>query len=332
MPLQRTASRPGFTVIELMVVILILVVLASLVLSTLGKVNVFVDEVRTTSEIQQLAQACEQFKLRFGRYPPSRIMLVENPNNAPVNNPLYQYSRSYLTSLFSGMNPDLFADVNGGGINTPGLEWHDWNGNGTVDGPFVLEGHQCLVYFLGGPRLVGWSTNRQNPTLPVTPGATRDGPYYEFDAGRVPMNGQGMPQGFLDHYGTPYAYFLARDASTNNYFNDCPQLINQMANQAQGGVGNIPYQPYFQSISGAAPNFVIRYHRPDKFQIVSAGRDRVFGLGGHYLPSQPQNSPFASGPPLGLSPTDPRYDLNGDSIVDDWDNITNFTGGRLVAE
>ena len=27
---------------------------------------------------------------------------------------------------------------------------YDFNGNGTLDAPYILHGHECLVFFLGG--------------------------------------------------------------------------------------------------------------------------------------------------------------------------------------
>ncbi|MCS6977775.1 MAG: prepilin-type N-terminal cleavage/methylation domain-containing protein, partial [Gemmatales bacterium] len=64
-------ARPAFTLLELMVVIAIVVLLAGMLLSAVTKVLIYADEVRTVSEIGQLSQALEAFRLEFGLYPPS---------------------------------------------------------------------------------------------------------------------------------------------------------------------------------------------------------------------------------------------------------------------
>jgi hypothetical protein len=75
---------------------------------------------------------------------------------------------------------------------------------------------------------------------------------------------------YLDIYGTPYAYFLARHGNQNNYFKDCPALCGQT------------FLPYIQS-QKTTPALAVSYYRPNSFQIISAGRDRTFGTGGLYV-------------------------------------------------
>lgn len=304
--------RPAFTLLELMVVILIVVLLAGLLLSAVTKVLIYTDEVRTVSEIGQLSQALEAFRLEFGLYPPSAIILIEN-GAYDRSRQDHAYSASYLERMFPGI--DLTAG-------------HDWNGNGQVDPlPYQLEGHEALVLFLGGPPYAnlnrapgGWHTDKTNPTRPPTPTASRIGPFYEFNVGKlVTWNAaKHLWGGYADPYGTPYAYFLARDTSFNNYYNDCSSLV-----------GN-HFVPYFTSATGTGPSLVIKYHRPDKFQLISAGRDRLFGIGGHYDPSNPQMSQWN---PAALPFADvgrPGNSSSPDRVQDDYDNITNFTEGKLV--
>jgi prepilin-type N-terminal cleavage/methylation domain-containing protein len=303
--------RPAFTLLELMVVILIVVLLAGLLLSAVTKVLIYTDEVRTVSEIGQLSQALEAFRLEFGLYPPSSIILIENGAYDRAI-PAQAYSASYLERMFPGI--DLTAG-------------HDWNGNGISDPPYALEGHEALVLFLGGPPYAslnrapgGWHTDKTAPTRPPTPTATRLGPFYEFNVGKlVAWNpAKHLWGGYADPYGTPYAYFLARDTSFNNYTNDCSSLVGSH------------FVPYFTSASGTAPNLIIKYHRPDKFQLISAGRDRLFGIGGHYDPSNPQNSQWN---PAAGSLADrgrPGNPSSPDRVQDDYDNITNFTEGKMV--
>jgi prepilin-type N-terminal cleavage/methylation domain-containing protein len=288
----RTASRSGFTLIELLVVIAILGVLMSLTTAAVFKVIETMDRTRIISEVSQLSSACESFRLKYGRYPPSFIKLSETGNYPNATNPgadggLDNYSVQYLQALFPGIDLTI---------------GHDWNGNGRVDKPnanplvsgdLVLQGDECLVYFLGGiPQIdpatgavamTGFCTDATRPTLP-TPGKNRNGPFYEFKANRVrigvPGRGNVMAV-YLDHYGAPYAYFLARHGNQNNY--RCVALGPGIKNDCFSLVGDA-FVPYCQSKNAAG---AITFHRPDKFQIISAGKDRTFGGGGQYDPNAP---------------------------------------------
>lgn len=318
--------RKGFTLLEVLVVISIIALLAGLITAAANRALVRMDEVRVRYEISQLETALAQFKLTFGRYPPSRIVLSESGNYDPDNPHQYseqflqalQYSKQYLQDLFPGI------DLKGKGyIGKDGREHdgHDWDGDGETAPPDVfydLQGQECLVFFLGGIPFTGigpsgFSTDKTKPTLRPTvktrptlrptDSKSRLGPFFEFDTSRLKLvrrPNDPVSQRFyvyLDRYGSPYAYFLARDAATNNYLNDCPDLVGPH------------FQPYVTAISVFPPNaVVIKYHRPKSFQIVSAGKDKIFGSGGLYVPN----------------------DDNPQLSVDDYDNITNFSEGLLV--
>jgi general secretion pathway protein G len=274
--------------VELLVVIAIIGILASLTMVVITKIMDTGDRTKLLTEISQLAQACETFKLRYGRYPPSRIVLIEQPTTSAngfyhPGNLDHVYSVKYLQDIFTGIHvaKGLPSTDYWGIWNPPHA--HDWNGDGelTPGVAVALEGDQCLVYFLGGiPQvdpstgavgLSGFCTDKTNPTRP-TPGRTRDGPFYEFQGGRVkmlpPPRNNGFPV-YLDRYGTPYAYFLARSGNQNNYCKDCPSLCGPT------------FVPYIQS-QQTAP-LAVTYYRPQAFQIISAGRDRMFGTGGLYV-------------------------------------------------
>src|SRR5262249_30898938 len=87
--------------------------------------------------------------------------------------------------------------------NSNGSYWYDFNGNGVMDGPYILQGHECLVFFLGGIPLsdnpanptsfgmTGFGKARSNPFSNslnngngmYTP--NRQPPLFEFNAGRL---------------------------------------------------------------------------------------------------------------------------------------------------
>jgi hypothetical protein len=127
-----------------------------------------------------------------------------------------------------------------------------------------LEGDQCLVFFLGGPNNRGWSTKATDP-LADTEDQFR---FYDFspkglkEPSRLKdVHGNGYPS-YLDQWGTPYAYFSSNTKGQDRwipglYADDC--LLLQL-------------KPY-------------RAANPDSWQIISAGRDRKFGLEGANWPS-----------------------------------------------
>ncbi|HMP02034.1 MAG TPA: hypothetical protein PKC45_05995, partial [Gemmatales bacterium] len=200
---------------------------------------------------------------------------------------------------------------------------------------YILEGEEILVYMLGGMRYGvldptdpnsvstrsaprGFSTNKVTPCAmpPVNGPSQRLGPFFEFAEDRIVYSSYNPARGlpaynavaggslsatgvgyfpvYNDRFGTPFAFFAARGGTQNNYIGtDCLALV---------GPG---FVPYFQSQSAAATVF----HKSDTFQIVSAGRDRLFGSGGRF------------------DPTNPGQFLTNSA---DYDNVSNVSNGTIV--
>jgi hypothetical protein len=190
-----------------------------------------------SSEINAMAQALAQFNTTYGGYPPSRILLVENGNYAP-----YIGSPAAITSLYTpsaanaGWSPASgTGDITVGQLATRSLQamrkfwpkvqfsatgtppnilngggnyWYDFNGNGVMDNGYILQGHECLVFFLGGIPLpsplnyatvdpgsvefgmTGFGTDPTNPFTNSVVGnpmynANRQSPLYQFNPGRL---------------------------------------------------------------------------------------------------------------------------------------------------
>lgn len=297
----RSRRRPGFTLIELLVVVAIIVLLMSLLMAAIMNVLTRMDDMKVNNDIDQMEQALAAFKQRYGRYPPSWIVLRED-GNYNMGNQLEAESVLTLRSMFKG-------------IQIPGN--HDWNGDGqiTTGTPWTLEGDECLVFFLGGVPI--WDTNTNPWTLlgvngfcadMATPAPLAGSPKYQsripsyleiFKTPRLKMNGrpnQTFPV-YVDIFeGRPYLYFAAGNAVVNNYFRHCPT-----ANNAFNGTG-ITYDPYWEV---AVPGGV-RCYCLTTFQIVAAGRDGLYGKGGQVVKGQVG---FLAQP--------------------DRDNITNFSNGKL---
>lgn len=335
---RSVQKRNGFTLIEILVVIAILVLLMALTLGVMSKVFAYLDETKVVTEVNRLAESCNLFKSTFGRYPPGKILLAEQ--GAVYNNiinglvavpvgytmPQFQalatYSLEYLSSIFPGINL-------AGGL-------HDWNGNGTPgeNGYAILEGEQCLVFFLGGMRFgtntaIGFNTDKTNPTA-QTNGA-RLGPFYEFDAGRL-NNNFGQFPAYNDPFGTPYAYFAPKTPGMNNYANryvpNIAGLLGPNDCETITTTGTVYFVPYFQgTVPTTTPNnwataTSFKFCKPDTFQIVSAGKDKQFGTGGQYNQADPEQSLFL---PMSVLPA-----VTPDMLQANYDNITNVTNGRVV--
>ena len=262
----------GFTMVELLAVILILSILIALLLPAL---NLSVNTARNAAvgaEIDQLAQALASFKAQYGDYPPSRIYLAENGDYTVVTSnaslsiagasqditlgQLAQRSVSALRKFF----PRVVLNTSGGPVFTgpPYTRWYDFNGNGVVDGPYVLQGHQCLVFFLGGIPFqtasgYGMTGFGKDPTNPFTNNLNtstnysnnRQAPFFEFASSRLvldptnPYTVLAFPQipGYLDSLGNTlgsgqinfYAYFSAYgnggyDPNDVNFVGPAPYL------------------------------------------------------------------------------------------------------------
>jgi prepilin-type N-terminal cleavage/methylation domain-containing protein len=201
---RRMDCRRGVTMIELLVVIAIILIIMAILFPLIFRTMEAVREARTALEIKQLDQACETFKMTFGRYPPGRIMLCETmegyrqaiiehrcqtwyQERQPDRDALAWLamdSMEYLKSIFPGI------DLNAG---------HDWNGDGVIDDrQYFLQGDDCLTFFLGGMRYglgavdphgsnrtggLGFNTDKTNPTKRTT--SERLGPFFEFDSSRI---------------------------------------------------------------------------------------------------------------------------------------------------
>ena len=278
----------AFTLVELLVVIAILAVLMSLVTAGVLKYMQYIPQTQTVNDIRQLAVAIESFKTKYLVYPPSSIYLSNNVGDYAANG--QQASLAYLSAIWPRLNW-------GAGI--------DWSGQGNPAGglpvPVVLQGDQCLVFFLNGPggaNGTGWSTN---PTNPTQVGGPRVGPFFEFPLNRVfPRTGQpaAFPS-FFDAYtniatqkGQPYAFFCS-GRSAGGY----SPLVVGLSSDCQ----TLGLMPYVQ------PNG--RFYNPNQFQIISAGKNLLFGPGGAWPPGAP---PAA-------------YNIGGAGV----DDLSNFWGDAL---
>jgi type II secretory pathway pseudopilin PulG len=262
---------------ELMVVILILATLVSLISSVAVKGMDNLTETQTRKEISEMEVALRAFMSDYGltEPPPSYLVLNEI---TPLN----------TTAQGQGGSSARFDDGQSGafleklfGKNLGKQGFVDWNGDGQPNGPWLLKGNQCLVFYLGGiPNLLdvkirgaspapqGFAANNMNPGLAVTQSPKRKGPYFNFVTTRLyyPVQ-QVFPSwdGFtyLDPWmtksgplyltlgGSPYAFFSFAG------------IRNQYAHTNDYGA-----YPYMTGVG--------QYTNLTTYQIISAGKDGIF--------------------------------------------------------
>jgi prepilin-type N-terminal cleavage/methylation domain-containing protein len=285
----RKAVRAGFTLVEIVVVLAILLILVGLttaaVLKFLRTGKVTKNRVTISQLEAGLANAKTYFKLREEF--PSRLVLCQtygeyvSPQN--VNKLHYAFSLAFLQRMF----PRLWR--------TPAAQAipQNWDNNGMQGGPIVLDGDQCLVFFLGGipsapgqtPACLGFSSIGTNPADTSSP--TRIGPFYDFPSDKLVRIHQNLFGSlffsYLDVYGTsdgngkrlsgqPYLYF-----SSYGQRNGYAKFLNVYSTPSPDCyyIDSVKYPdgvwPYQESLGN--------YLNPSTFQIISAGEDGDFAVG-----------------------------------------------------
>lgn len=226
-----------------------------------------------TVEIHQLRAAITQFSVQYGMEPPSGITLHEHFEGWKDD----PRSRRIVTRLW------------------PQYDFHqaiDVNRDSDSDDSIVLTGAECLVFFLGGviDRDTGMPQGfSKNPHTPFEmDDARRDGPFFEF--GRMPsgdthgqdilqsartvdVDNDKMPE-FLPPFQnvtTPYLYLSGYDGQGYRPGDRCVFREGDERNLRS------EYLKYYDD------DRTLRYpYNLDSYQLICAGPDDMYGVGGHY--------------------------------------------------
>ncbi|WP_417375135.1 prepilin-type N-terminal cleavage/methylation domain-containing protein [Gimesia maris] len=291
-------SRRAFTLIELMIAIVIILILIGLLVPAIGAVRLRAQQAKVRSEISNLEASIALFKSEFGMDPPSGIILYES-GSATWD----QRSKGLIRQLWPQFDFTANKDI---------------NGDGDVTDTILLNAGECLTFFLGGV----WEKNAngnyitfgfsKNPAKPfLNPGHTaadpgydsdysatnsgRQGPFFEFDNSRfVDTDGDNAPE-YLDSFPsqqTPYIYLSSYEG--RGY---------RTGDITGTGLADV----YRQGDPTVTPPTTDPPYKPKSFQIISPGADYQLGTGGNYTSGK---------------------NLPGNRSVEA-DNITNFVSGSL---
>lgn len=226
-------------------------------------------------EITQFEQALKTFKAKYGAYPPSMITLSEN-------------GQDWL--------PGDAANIRRLWPQFDFEHQRDWNQDGDTDDVHILNGAECLVFFLGGLRgkngkLTGISSH---PLLPFAhSGQHRNGPLFEFDAERLTDVDDDSFYEYVDGLNrnrippAPFVYVVRQSGGHFSREGLAVYADNDSRNLRQ------PYE--------------LRAHSLE-YQIISPGDDGEYGVGGEYDAG--------------------HTEFIGDRQAEA-DNLTNFASGRL---
>ena len=339
--LPRVRNRIGFTLIELLIVISIIAILAGLLLPVIGTVRRRGQVTATVLEIQSLKNAIEQYKNKFGDYPP-------DGSNSVV------FER-HIRTAFPRIAPEEIKD-----FMTLIREDH-------MLSTTILDPAEALVFFLGGfsddPRYP--FTGKGGPLTLVVPGqlpvADRNPGLFDFDPTRLSTfesddladtafltgtlnSGRVVTALASDDEATfntndeqdifpvylpkgmdvPFVYFDSRTYMSRSiyayYVNNVPQAVPpaQYPHWHHHGTPNIkgtarPYRSDQPRQITQGDQHSYKWINTDTFQIIAAGIDNDFG-------------DFDSNNAIGIN----RHYPSGDDYSDgDKSNITSFSRGTL---
>ena len=322
-------AREGFTLVEMLVVIVIIGILTGLILGAVVRARSAASIAVVKGEIAQMDTALQNYQNEFTELPPDfghadaveRHLRKAFPRYAPNGDRL---GNRATDGRPNGTFYERFAN-----------DVYDAYG-GTID-PMLFDPASALVFWLGGlPEAVPGAGAQwipagfhADPTFPFRQGLPRTKALFDFDAARIaaveshysdPNDSTSAPVlRFLRYYPrgveAPYAYFKSHRASGTWQYQDevSPGRWFQHAYQhaivgAPLGNNCVPYRD---------PQNPPAWRNHDTCQIVSAGLDGQFG---NLLPDN------------GASPNY-RFSITaGNFTQGDYDNITNFSERTLEDE
>ncbi|SMP76796.1 prepilin-type N-terminal cleavage/methylation domain-containing protein [Neorhodopirellula lusitana] len=363
-PPQR--QRPGFTLVELMVVIAIIGVLAAALVPAINGVISRAKVASIKLETGSIASAIDQYNLKYGDFPPDF-------SDKSVIDRHYRKLFSRMTTEESGL---LDAIVGTGASFNPtiidraeSLVWCLGGYSEDIQRPFTGPGGP-LQWVGSGTYAAATSAERQTPAN-YQINTDRINKLFDFDTGRLTIDTDSVNAGAAlsptNRYlstddGDLFPTYRSREDGAPFVYFDSRTYAKEDATLGMNGYGGAGFGAIRPYISGSVENITTtgnftslpqaitswQFMNPDTFQVISAGLDDNFGAANMFDPGEGTNRPAYYQYPSG-SLIAPRLDVAtpGDLIftgVSKYqegnltssanhfapDNIANFSGGAMV--
>jgi prepilin-type N-terminal cleavage/methylation domain-containing protein len=306
--LSPTRARRGFTLVELLVVITIIIILMGLltpvIMIALGNAK----EAAIIAEISTLDSAFKAYKEKHGSYPPSDFT---NIGTVSISGGTYTYAppasltpqyialANHIQSAFPRCNvaTEIGAIV-AAGVAGPDQAVPFWLSGFCTDVEHPISG---LIMISGG-------------SVVANPNATREAPLFPFDQTRLSIPFAGTIGSIYSPSATPripYVYFASQSYATH------ANTATPFGNASVGHLRPYAADPALVPNSAVPPIAV----NPNSFQIISAGLDGNYGGAG--VTDNGSSDAANKNPVIAYFPSGTWY-ASGDR-----DNLTNFSPKNL---